>query len=77
MITHIQKWGNSLAIRIPISLIEKLNLKSGTAVEVDIDDDHLVIHKKTYELDSLLNQINAENKHNILLDDRSLGHEAW
>lgn len=33
---HIAKWGNSLAIRIPASVVETLGLKSGDEVEVDV-----------------------------------------
>lgn len=34
MKTTIQKWGNSLAVRIPKQLIEALNLKEGNEVIV-------------------------------------------
>ena len=34
MKTRVQKWGNSLAIRLPVSVVEALQLKDGDEVEV-------------------------------------------
>ena len=31
---HVSKWGNSLAIRLPAALVEKLNLKAGAEVNI-------------------------------------------
>ena len=33
---HVAKWGNSLAIRIPASVVEALELKAGDDVEVKV-----------------------------------------
>ena len=35
MTTKIQKWGNSLAVRLPKRLMTRLNLREGSAVMVD------------------------------------------
>ena len=36
MATKIQKWGNSLGVRIPKALAEQLGLTAGTRVEVSM-----------------------------------------
>ena len=36
---QVSKWGNSLAIRLPASVVEALQLKAGDEVEVHVADD--------------------------------------
>lgn len=45
MITKIQKWGNSLALRVPKAFADSLRLGDGSAVTLDLTDDSLVITK--------------------------------
>lgn len=80
MHSQVQKWGNSLGVRIPKFLARKLNLHSGSQVEVGMDDSncHLVITKTESELDTLLNRINTSNLHiESFVDDKSKGSESW
>jgi antitoxin MazE len=35
---QVSKWGNSLAIRLPVAVVEALKLKEGDEVEVHIAD---------------------------------------
>jgi antitoxin MazE len=41
---HVSKWGNSLAIRLPASVVEVLRLQEGDDVEV------IVAGERTFEL---------------------------
>lgn len=80
MYSQVQRWGNSLGVRIPKLLAQRLNLHSGSQIEVTLDDSnrHLVITKTESELDLLLNQINVSNLHSEdFVDDRSSGSESW
>ena len=43
MKTRVQKWGNSLALRIPKSFASEVGLKSESPVEVSMEDGKLVI----------------------------------
>lgn len=43
MQVRVSKWGNSLAVRLPKELAEKLNLKAGQAVDVELEDRVLTI----------------------------------
>ncbi|MCB1768630.1 MAG: AbrB/MazE/SpoVT family DNA-binding domain-containing protein [Candidatus Competibacteraceae bacterium] len=33
---QVAKWGNSLAVRLPASVVEALNLKEGDHIEIDV-----------------------------------------
>lgn len=78
MNAYIQKWGNSLAVRIPSKLIKKLNLANGTSVELSAKNHHLIISPIKSELDTLLESINSSNRHPEGLEDDTLkGAEEW
>lgn len=77
MRTHIQKWGNSLGLRIPMQLAKQLNLLPGSSVMLEIENGRLVIKTPQYELDKMLEQITPKNQHHILLDDAQKGNEEW
>lgn len=38
---QVAKWGNSLAIRLPVDLVRKLGLKAGDQVDLVADTDSL------------------------------------
>lgn len=78
MHSQIQKWGNSLGVRIPKILAQKLHLQPGSKVELDTINHRLVITKSNSELDLLLNCINSSNCHSEGFDDDSnIGNESW
>jgi antitoxin MazE len=33
---RVAKWGNSLAVRLPVSLVKDLDLREGVEVEIDV-----------------------------------------
>ena len=33
---HVAKWGNSLAVRLPASVVEALDIKEGDDIEIDV-----------------------------------------
>ena len=41
----VQKWGNSLAVRIPAALARKVNFVAGQSVEVPTDNLGVVVHR--------------------------------
>jgi antitoxin MazE len=77
MQSHVTKWGNSLGIRIPKSLAEKLNLKEGTPIEMDFKDNEIVIRRKRYDLEMLLSQITPDNMHDEVSTGEPAGKEIW
>ncbi len=57
MLTKVQKWGNSLAIRIPKALAEEAGLERGKQVDLHYEDGELRIRRQRrerYDLDEML-----------------------
>ncbi len=64
--TTIQKWGNSLAVRIPALLAEQLQLAEGTSVELATREGELVVRPARparYRLQDLLKDCRPEQLH--------------
>jgi len=78
MQTQIQKWGNSLGIRIPKNIANELKLEQGIYVNLDVIENQLLITSEITKLDSLLNEITEENQHHEILNlDYKVGKEEW
>ena len=78
MQTHIQKWGNSLAVRLPIQFARQLHFEPGTIVDISLEDHHLLIKTQQETLEHLLSQITSENLHGeVFEDDGPQGQEIW
>lgn len=80
MKARIQKWGNSLAVRIPHAYASETGLGVDTPIEVEVINGQLVITPLTtpsYNLDDLLAQITDENRHDEISTGASVGNEAW
>ena len=66
METTIQKWGNSLAVRLPKSVAQKLALRAGCRVRVYEEGKEVIIaptRKAERSLKELLAMITPENLH--------------
>ena len=50
----LSKWGNSLAIRLPATVVEALSLKEGDEVEVDIAGARRLELKRAENTDQIL-----------------------
>lgn len=44
---QVQKWGNSLGIRIPKSLASKVGIEERSQVDLNVEDGYLVIKPKS------------------------------
>jgi antitoxin MazE len=77
MDTHVQKWGNSLGLRIPSHFATRLHLSPGKKVTLEVDDSRLIIQASQYNLKEMLEQITPANKHHLQMDDPSRGGEEW
>ena len=75
MSTTVQKWGNSLGIRIPSQIAEKIAISQGSEVDLIVSEDHSLIvipKQKRPTLEELLAQCKPENRH----DEMDFGVEG-
>ena len=80
MKTRVQKWGNSLALRIPKSFADEVGLKKETSVDVSLSDGTLVVTpvvKPGVTLKQLLVKVTKENLHREVETGHAAGNEAW
>jgi antitoxin MazE len=80
MKTRVQKWGNSLALRIPKSLATEAGLDRDSSVEVSLTDGKLTIvpdTKPKFTLRQLLSQVTKENLHREVDMGPATGREVW
>lgn len=79
MKTHVQKWGNSLAVRIPKHIIREAGLEYNVAVEMKIEEGKLVIQRceEAPMLESLLAKVTEDNLHSAVETGEAVGKEVW
>lgn len=80
MQTTVQKWGNSLGIRIPRPLADQVRIGEGSVVEIEEQDGRIVIRHvapKEYTLGELVDGITDENRHDEIDAGPAVGNEVW
>lgn len=80
MRTRVQKWGNSLALRIPKPFATEIGLQRNSTVEISLADGRLLIvpiDEPALTLESLLAQVSADNLHGEIETGPAVGKEAW
>jgi antitoxin MazE len=80
MRARIQKWGNSLALRIPKPFAIEVGFENETDVEIIMVDGKLVIAPVVEPgliLEQLLAKVTGENLHHEVDTGRAAGKEAW
>lgn len=81
METTIQKWGNSLAVRLPRDLARKLKLREGSQVLVTQDRRRRIVIKRTPQkgaaLSTLISKISRTNTHDEVVWGTPRGKEVW
>jgi len=66
MKTRIQKWGNSLAVRIPKSFADEMGVGNNAPVEMMLEEGALAIkpdRSRQWNLEGLLAEVTDENIH--------------
>jgi len=79
VLTKVQKWGNSLAVRIPKAFADELGLENNAVVEMTLNEGKLVVKVAPRQptLEDLLARVTPENIHKEIDDGGSVGREAW
>ena len=80
MKTAVQRWGNSLALRIPSAYAAETRISEGSEVELTLKSGGLLIRpvvKKRHSLAALLKQVTPANRHEAVTTGDAVGREAW
>lgn len=80
MIQKIDRWGNSLGIRLPKQLTTQLSLSEGSTVVVTLEKNALILRpqKRGNEtLKQLLERITPDNLHDEVDWEEPRGKEIW
>jgi len=78
--TKVQKWGNSLGVRIPRCLAEEVGLGAGTEVSLTSKDGELILRSSVpsrLRLEDLLTGVTPENIHACTDTGDAVGTEAF
>ena len=80
MEAKIQKWGNSVGIRIPSSILKSLNIKTNDILNIAQEEDKIVISippKKKISLEERFKNYHGENLAKDFSWDDPMGEEIW
>ena len=80
MHVRVQKWGNSLAVRIPKPLAEDAEVREGTVLNLAVSDGKVVatpVERKKQSLKQLLAKVTRKNLHTEVDFGPSVGRETW
>jgi len=75
MLTTIQRWGNSLAVRIPKPFALQTALEENSEVDIAVEGNRIIVSaaKKEWRLEELVSRITRRNSHREI----GWGGEAW
>jgi antitoxin MazE len=80
MRTRIQKWGNSLGLRIPKSVADEMGVGEGSEVDLSVQSKRLIVRrarKPKLRLDDLMRDVSAHNLHEGIDTGSPVGKEIW
>lgn len=81
MLAKVQKWGNSLALRLPKALADEIDVQLDSPVNISVQGHAIVIEpvreQKVYSLEQLLAGVREDNLHREADYGSSEGKEVW
>ena len=80
MHAKVQKWGNSLALRIPNTFAKDAHLTPGSDVDLSFHNGKIVVDPDPgpqYSLSALLKGITSKNRHSEIDTGSAVGREVW
>jgi len=75
--TRVQRWGNSLAIRIPRPVADEAGLIEGAPVVLSVEGSAVVVRRQRLDLEALLAKVTPENVHGEIDTGPPVGREVW
>jgi len=79
MTVKLNKWGNSLGLRIPKIIAEEAQLKPGNEFILSVNKNgsfNLTLKEDDLTLDDLVKGVTPENRHDNLIEGEA-GNEVW
>ena len=76
----LQRWGNSLGVRIPKNIINTLQLKENDILEIKEEDKRIIVFKAKKNKISLIERFSNYSGENLSKEfewDNSWGKEIW
>jgi antitoxin MazE len=76
----IQKWGNSLALRIPKTFARQTRIRKGSPVNLTLEHGRVIIKplkRRKYGLQELVSKITPRNRHSEMDWGGPQGKEIW
>ena len=80
MVTKVQKWGNSLALRIPKAFAVEAQLENDSFVEISFVKGQIIITPvptPSWTMDELLAGVTEDNLHHEVDTGFAVGTEVW
>ena len=80
MQARVQKWVNSLAVRIPKSFASQSHIGQNSVVEMSVENGKIILFavpQPETTLAQLLEGVTTENLHSETTTGTSVGQEAW
>jgi len=84
MKTKVQKWGNSLGVRIPRAFAVQSQIRAGSAVDISVEKDGIRVKpirvkpvRRRYSLADLLRKVDSRNRHREVATGAPVGREIW
>jgi antitoxin MazE len=80
MQVRVQRWGNSLALRIPKPFAVDCGVHDGSVLELNVIDGKMVLtapRPSAYTLDELLSGVRTANLHHEVDTGQPAGREIW
>ena len=78
--TQLARWGNSLAVRIPLRVVETARLREGEELTLAVARNGAIVIRpaqRKYRLDELISKITARNRHEESEWGPRVGKEVW
>lgn len=83
---HVRAWGNSKAVRIPISVIELIELNENDELELEVNEAHQIILTKVtakkdasdeLTMEELFSKYDGGSFNSELQEFEAKGNEQW
>lgn len=79
---NVQRWGNSLAVRIPAAIANECGLAAGTPIDVETDGERVLLvprqpAPRKHDLRTLVARITPKNRPTPVEFGKRTGREAW